>query len=460
VRNFPQKYIYLHEKKIMQLPEAFISRTKPLLGDEWADFEQALTEEIPTSIRFNPEKAGELQVKSVITDAEIPVPWATNGFYLSSRPVFTLDPLFHAGCYYVQEASSMFLEYFVRKYIHKPVKVLDLCAAPGGKSTHLLSVLPEKSVLVANEVIRSRAGVLSENIVKWGNPDAMIINNDPSEIGKSGVLFDVIVADAPCSGEGMFRKDPAAVSEWSVGNVRLCAERQRRIIADIWPALRPGGLLIYSTCTYNREENEENIDWICRELGAEKLEEPHRFMPHKTKGEGFFIAALKRHDTKGEAVHSPSGRHKPYNMPNVRNDAVLSWLSSPADFILLSENNRFFAVPAIHYGTYLSLKQHLKIVSAGIALGELKGKDLIPDHALAMSNALSEQAFPVWELDRRAALRYLRKEALQDIPPELPKGYVLVRYMGCSLGFIKNIGTRANNLYPQEWRIRMNIPLL
>jgi NOL1/NOP2/fmu family ribosome biogenesis protein len=357
----------------------------------------------------------------------------------------------------------MFLEYFIQKYTREPVKVLDLCAAPGGKSTQLSSILPEGSLLVANEVIRSRAHILSENLIKWGNPNTFITNNDPSDIGRLTGFFDVIVTDVPCSGEGMFRKDSAAISEWSVNHVRLCAERQRRIVADIWPALKPGGILIYSTCTYNREENEENIDWICRELGAEKLEEPHRFMPHKTKGEGFFMAGVRCLDS---ARHDVGQREKLGNRNDKRrdsrNDSTLSlppelktWLSSSDDFTFLSENNAFFAIPSEHYKDYQVLKNTLKMVSAGIALGEMKGKDLIPAHALTMSNALSENAFPDWELDKETALNYLRKEALQNIPQNLPKGYILVKYQNHPLGFIKNIGTRANNLYPQEWRIRM-----
>lgn len=389
----------------MQLPEAFITRTKALLGNEWNAFEQALNQERPISIRLNPQKSKEI---SFDFEVESPVPWASNAYYLSSRPVFTLDPLFHAGCYYVQEASSMFPEHFIKNYIHESVKVLDLCAAPGGKSTHLSATLPEGSLLVSNEVIRSRVNILSENLIKWGNPNTIVTNNDPKDIGKLKAYFDVIVCDLPCSGEGMFRKDPVAVSEWSVNNVKRCAERQRQIINDVFPALKPGGILIYSTCTYNREENEDNIDWICKTFETELLEEPRRFMPHKIKGEGFFIAGLRKtgegYKAKGKGIKD--------------------------------------------------LKKTLKIVFPGINLGERTGKDLIPNHALAMSTTLSEKDFPRWNLDKETALKYLRKEALYDIPPTVPLGFVLVTYRKQPLGFIKNIGNRANNLYPQEWRIR------
>ncbi|MDR0547005.1 MAG: rRNA cytosine-C5-methyltransferase [Dysgonamonadaceae bacterium] len=394
----------------MQLPEAFISRTKALLGDEWEAFEQALNQEKPTSIRFNPKKTG----IEILFDVESPVPWASNAYYLSSRPVFTLDPFFHAGCYYVQEASSMFLEHYVKNYVHEPVKALDLCAAPGGKSTHLSAVLPEGSLLVANEVIRQRANILSENLIKWGNPQTIVANNYPADIGKLKEFFDLIVCDLPCSGEGMFRKDAGAITEWSVQNVKFCAERQRQIISDIFPALKHGGILIYSTCTYNREENEDNIEWICREFEAELLEAPRRFMPHKTRGEGFFIAAIR----KGE------------------------------------EKDTWRKVHADHYKDYLFLKKSLKIVFAGMALEDIKGKNFAPPHALAMSTALPEKTFPRWELDLETALKYLRKESLSNVPAEIPRGFVLVAYRNQALGFVKNIGNRANNLYPHEWRIR------
>jgi len=433
----------------MQLPEAFIIRTKELLGDEWAAFEQALNEESPTSIRLNPRKITPDLLSEALPLSE-PVQWTTAGYYLSNRPSFTLDPLFHAGCYYVQEASSMILEHFVRNYFPQPAKVLDLCAAPGGKSTHLSALLPDESLPVANEVIRSRANILAENLIKWGNPNTLVTQNDPAEIGKFlPAFFDVIVADLPCSGEGMFRKDPVAVSEWSVNNVRLCAERQRRIIADIWQALKPGGILIYSTCTYNREENEENIEWICREFDAELLEEPRRLMPHQTKGEGFFIAGIRKGGTKNERRKTKGEEYKTSNP-----SPFALCLSPPNTFTFVSDNTRRIAVPAIHYSDYLQVKNKLKIIFAGVTLGEMKGQDRIPAHALAMSNALSETAFPCFEVDKETALSYLRKEVLLTIPQELPNGYVLITYRKHPLGFVKNIGTRANNLYPQEWRVR------
>ncbi|MDR0542193.1 MAG: rRNA cytosine-C5-methyltransferase [Dysgonamonadaceae bacterium] len=435
----------------MQLPQEFITRGKALLKDEWPFFEQALQEEPPVSVRWNPAK--ELSPRPFEWNEK--VPWASNACYLSSRPSFTLDPLFHAGCYYVQEASSMYLEQIVKKHIFQPVKTLDLCAAPGGKSTQLASVLPKGSLLVANEVIRSRASVLAENVIKWGYPYALITNNDPADIGQLNGFFDVIVADVPCSGEGMFRKDPAALKEWSLHHVRLCSERQKRILADSWPALSPGGLLIYSTCTYNREENEENIEWICRKLGGELMEEPHRFMPHQTKGEGFFIAMVRK---TGESPSTRKSDFKAAKTPIFAERTFFDWkdkLLHPEQFAIFSEQSYTTAFPSEYTVEYLFLKKYLKIISAGISLGEQKGKDWIPAHELAMSTELSTDAFPVWDVDKPAALRYLRKEALPDIPAGLPKGHILVSHCRHPLGFVKNIGSRANNLYPQEWRIRL-----
>ena len=248
----------------MELPASFIDYTRALLGDEEYDkLAVALQQEPPVSIRLN-----QLKINHSLSDK---VPWSSEGFYLEERLTFTFDPLFHAGCYYVQEASSMFVEQVLRQYITGPVKMLDLCAAPGGKSTHARSVLPEGSLLVANEVIRNRSQILAENLTKWGHPDVVVTNNDPADFSALLSFFDVILTDVPCSGEGMFRKDPVAVEEWSPENVEICWQRQRRIIADIWDALKPGGILIYSTCTFNTKEDEENARWIQQEYGGEPL---------------------------------------------------------------------------------------------------------------------------------------------------------------------------------------------
>lgn len=298
----------------MDLPVSFADRTRSLLGDEeYNKLADALNDEQPVSIRLNEEKLPGSSF-SLFHASSDRVPWSATGCYLDRRLTFTFDPLFHAGCYYVQEASSMFVEQALKQYIgERPSVMLDLCAAPGGKSTHARSVLPVGSLLVANEVIRNRSQILAENLTKWGHPGVVVTNNDPADFAGLEDFFDVILTDVPCSGEGMFRKDPVAVSEWSPENVEICWQRQRRIISDIWPSLKPGGLLIYSTCTYNTKEDEENIRWMHDEFGAEILpvDAPaewnitgnllagedfpvYRFLPHRTKGEGFFLAMLRK----------------------------------------------------------------------------------------------------------------------------------------------------------------------
>lgn len=456
----------------MNLPQSFVERTRQLLGDEqYPLFEQALGTEVPVSIRPN-------RMKCNLPVAGEPVPWAPSGVYLEKRPTFTFDPLFHAGCYYVQEASSMFVERVLREYVQEPVVMLDLCAAPGGKSTLCRSALPEGSLLVANEVMRNRSQILAENLMKWGHPEVVVTNNDPADFTDLTHLFDVILTDVPCSGEGMFRKDQVAVDEWSLENVDICWQRQRRILSDIWPALKPGGLLIYSTCTFNREEDEDNVAWIARELGADMLEVPveeawgitgnligdsfpvYRFLPHKVKGEGFFLAVLRKHAGEVETVE-PRAEKKKKGGKDVKGKApqlsvpkeAKDWLQIPGDYQLTINGTNVQAFPKLHETVYTLLQQYVKVIHAGITLGEMKGKDLIPHHSLAMSTALADGAFPKAEVTYEQAIAYLRKESLV-LDAGIPRGYVLLTYQNIPLGFMKNIGNRANNLYPQEWRIR------
>ena len=456
----------------MNLPQSFVERTRQLLGDEqYPLFEQALGTEVPVSIRPN-------RMKCNLPVAGEPVPWAPSGVYLEKRPTFTFDPLFHAGCYYVQEASSMFVERVLREYVQEPVVMLDLCAAPGGKSTLCRSALPEGSLLVANEVMRNRSQILAENLMKWGHPEVVVTNNDPADFTDLTHLFDVILTDVPCSGEGMFRKDQVAVDEWSLENVDICWQRQRRILSDIWPALKPGGLLIYSTCTFNREEDEDNVAWIARELGADVLEVPveeawgitgnligdsfpvYRFLPHKVKGEGFFLAILRKHAGEVETVE-PRAEKKKKGGKDVKGKApqlsvpkeAKDWLQIPGDYQLTINGTNVQAFPKSHETVYTLLQQYVKVIHAGITLGEMKGKDLIPHHSLAMSTALADGAFPKAEVTYEQAIAYLRKESLV-LDAGIPRGYVLLTYQNIPLGFMKNIGNRANNLYPQEWRIR------
>ena len=371
----------------------------------------------------------------------------------------------------------MFLEQAIRTYVTTPVRCLDLCAAPGGKSTHLSSLLPDGSLLVSNEVIRNRSYILAENLAKWGNASTIVLNNDPAEIGEAlPEQFDLIVTDVPCSGEGMFRKDEASVGEWSVENVQLCAARQRRILHDIWPALRPGGLLIYSTCTYNTEEDEENVRHIVEELGAEALpvatdetwhvtgplrygNPVYRFFPHKTKGEGFFLAILRKEGDEEYEAENERPTKSSKNKGKKDKKATLPIPQEAWDYFREKENitlewdgPQLRMIPTAHKSFFDRIRdKRLRILSAGVVVGESKGKDLIPSQALALSQELNPSAFPDAELTWEEAIRYLRKEAI-TLPEGLPKGYLLMRYQGVPLGFVKHLGNRSNNLYPQEWR--------
>ena len=418
----------------MTLPEDFIRETRLLMGEaRFNRFLGAFDEEAPVSIRLNPRKVA-LGPRPLATEGtQEGVPWCPEGYYLSGRPQFTFDPLFHAGCYYVQEAASMFITHVLRELSNLiphssfliPRNVLDLCAAPGGKSTAMRTVLPEGSVLVSNEPIPTRAQILLENITKWGWPDCIVTNNYPRDFRKAKAKFDLILCDVPCSGEGMFRKDPNSISEWSLQNVEKCWHLQREIVADAWECLNPGGILIYSTCTYNTKENEENVRWILETYDAEALTIPiapswnitgsllegfdapvYRFIPGLTKSEGLFLAVLRKMSNEKLGMS---------------NDDYHAHHDSASDSAYRSNHNFSLLI------TNSSLKK------------------LMPD--------LPQGDFSRVDLSYQDALKYLRGEALV-LPPDTPKGIVTVTYKGVPLGPAKNIGNRANNLYPKPWRIK------
>ena len=450
-------------KQRMELNGKFVERTRALFGEErYGRFVQALETEPVVSIRFNGRK---MEADSSLNA----VPWASAGRYLESRPVFTADPLFHAGCYYVQEASSMFVEQVVRQYLDRPVRALDLCAAPGGKSTLLLSLLPQGSMLVSNEPVPLRAQILAENVTKWGNAASLVTRNEPADFAPFRNFFDFILVDAPCSGEGMFRKDSYAVEQWSVSNVEQCAKRQREIVADIWESLRPGGLMVYSTCTFNREENEDCVEWIASELGAEvlKLEisdewnitgsltteglPVYRFIPGYTAGEGLFLAVLRKDGSS--TVMQPKAPRMQLAPAKLKSE-VAKWIAAPGDFDFVMQGDTVIAMPKEHTAAMLALQQKLKVLHMALPLAEVKNNKILPLHALAMSTELVAQAFNTVELEREKALAYLHREAL--LFADAPVGHLLLTYKGTPIGFVKNIGNRANNLYPAEWRIRKN----
>lgn len=452
------------------LPEEFSTYTREIMGEQrWTRFAEAMGEEPPVSVRLNPMK---FRSDSMALPAEEdePVEWCREGRYLKERPMFTLDPLLHAGAYYVQEAASMYITQVIRDHApaDRPLMVLDLCAAPGGKSTAMRSVLPEGSLLMTNEPMRPRANILMENIQKFGHPDVIVTNNYAIDYQRSRLQFDVILADVPCSGEGMFRKDEGAIREWSVANVKKCAALQREIITDIMPCLRDGGLLVYSTCTYNRQEDEENVDFICSEWQMEKLSERH-FIPGETRSEGLYMAALRQtgSDASQQTTISmlDSSATKKDKKQKRRGKAsaeqavkgakeMSGWIKGNEDFSITTLGQRFVAVRKQWRNVYDTALEKLRVMHAGIELGEPKGKDIIPAEGLALSTAFNPEAFATAELDRDTAIAYLRREPIQ-LPPDTPRGFVAVGYQGLNLGFVKNLGNRTNNLFPQEWRIRM-----
>ena len=425
----------------------------------------------PSSIRCNPFKSG-------ICPEGRPVTWNAYGRILPERPVFTLDPHFHAGAYYVQDSSSMFVGHAFRRLLEsagkpvgRPFRVLDLCAAPGGKTTDLAASLREVFgdgfILVSNEVMKARAGVLADNVALWGDPNVVVTSDDPRAFAALPGFFDVIVADVPCSGEGMFRKDEEAQRQWSEDNVALCEARQRRITADVWPSLRQDGLFIYSTCTFNKYENDSNVQWIASELGAECLLEDdllhagegviktalgYSLVPGHVEGEGQYCSALSK-ISEVEFRETRQKAARPSKTQTLPEGIMAGLLRVKAVTRLRGET--VIAVPENISSDLALIEQALHVIAAGCAVGTLKGKVLVPDADLALSLMYDRTAFPEAEVDRDTALAYLHRDAITL--PDAPKGYVAVVYGGLPLGFVKNLGNRCNSLHPQSRRIRMNI---
>jgi 16S rRNA C967 or C1407 C5-methylase (RsmB/RsmF family)/NOL1/NOP2/fmu family ribosome biogenesis protein len=451
-------------KKDPTLPEDFVQRMQAELGQEYDAFAESLEQPPPVSIRMNQQKKSTQQGQ--------PIPWCRTGFYLPERPSFTFDPEFHAGAYYVQEASSMLIEQAVKQVVdvRPALRVLDLCAAPGGKSTHLLNLINEQSLLVSNEVIHARAFVLSENIQKWGHPNCVVTNNDPVAFSRMTGFFDLIVIDAPCSGEGLFRKDPEARHEWSPGNAALCAVRQQRILHDVFPALKDNGILIYSTCTFNPEENERNLFRFShekkvsfiplqfpKEWGIEEVQQEnvigYRCLPHRVNGEGFFMAVMRK-----ESPEKNSSLAK--KKLNIASQQVASrfreWLMAPDQFTLIHDERKMAVIPQSLIDEVLVIQHYLKVIYQGTALAEIKHDKKIPEHAFALSRIINRKYFPSLELSLDEAIRYLRKDPL--LLGGYEKGFALAVFNNLPLGWVNVLDNRVNNLYPANWRIRMNPP--
>ena len=455
------------------IKEAFRKYLEEAIGSDSALVAfSAFDDPAQVSVRMNPFKTSSCPEGDVI-------PWNVHGVLLPERPVFTLDPFMHGGGYYVQDSSSMFVGFMFRECLEtldlpdsRPIRVLDLCAAPGGKSTDLAASLREhfgdRFILVSNEVMKQRAGVLADNMALWGDPNVVVTSDDPKAFAALSGYFDIIVTDVPCSGEGMFRKDLQAQEQWSEANVDLCAARQKRIVADMWPALRKGGALIYSTCTFNRHENDDNVAWIAGELGAEiltdrcpewemngvlKTRHGYSLVPGHVKGEGQYCAVLKRTSDEDEVTYGfPSGRGRVQKQA-LPSEALKKLLSDEVRLRMKGET--VTAVPSVCADEVEFLESCLHVIAAGCAVGVLKGDTLVPDADLALSIILAEDAFPFVDVDRQTALEFLHKDAIRLA--DAPKGYVLIRYEGLPLGFVKNLGNRCNNLHPQGRRIRMDI---
>lgn len=447
----------------MQFPPGFIDTLRGLDGFSESSFIAAHAEQAPVSVRINAAKA-----RHLFTGCET-VPWCSEAYYRDKRPVFTLDPAFHAGAYYVQEASSMFLDHVLRSItdLQQPMRILDLCAAPGGKSTLIASAISANSLLVSNEVIRSRVNVLKENLIKWGSSNCVITNNDPAAFARLENYFDVLVIDAPCSGSGLFRKDAAALKEWSEENVILCGKRQNRILEDVLPALKRDGILIYSTCSYSAEEDERIVQKLISQDGFELIHIPFdlswgiietafglRFYPDKVKGEGFFISALKKkQEVKNNSFHEHRSK---YNKEITPDKNILQKYLRDTEAYNITQRDSFITALPLHLKTDVEyLHANLKVIKAGILCGEVKGKDLIPSHELALSDCIVHQ-LPAMDVGLENALQYLRKQEMRDIKFSDPdmKGWCIVRYQDLNLGWIKILENRVNNYYPTEWRIR------
>lgn len=451
------------------LPEGFKTLMKAQLGQNRAEILlDALCGEPETSVRLNRRKLPPLPLYPGMS----PVAWCVSGNYLEERPQFTLNPLLHSGTFYVQDASSMVYETIVRSIAgDSTIAACDLCAAPGGKTTAILNALPEGSVMLANELIPARASILKENLCKYGYPDLIVTNTDTERLAAMKGRFSLIGVDAPCSGEGMMRKEEAAITQWSEGLIRQCAALQREILGNAVQMLAPGGYLIYSTCTFNTIEDEDNAAWLAATFGMEPIDTGLagkdgiqgqvkgdipclRFMPGFTRGEGLFLAVFRK-PYKPATISRPNLKKKGKKGVKTKTDPRLaaiakSWIKE--DFDIIDHDGRLLALSNATAALLDDIPKGVRIMAAGVEVGEIKGKDLLPTHQLAMSTAMAHP-FPEVELTAEDALLYLSKEAI-TLPEGTPKGFVTATYKGWPIGFLKNLGYRSNNLYPQEYRIK------
>lgn len=436
----------------------------------------ALDTEPVTAVRLNSAKCSDLPLEC--GDLH-PVKWCERGYVLESRPRFASMPQWHSGAFYVQEPASMVLwtvaAGIARLLDMDELRWLDLCAAPGGKTTAVLDALPADAFVVANEFDGRRASILAENLARWGAPNSAVTRGDTRWVRKMRDAFHVVSVDAPCSGEGMMRKEETARSQWSSGLVKQCAALQREILANAWEALAPGGFLVYSTCTFNLEEDENNVAWLMSEYGAECVAPDAfmpmpecvgslvegvkvlRFMPHATEGEGLFLAVVRKPGDISDVKQFKAAKQKGKISKSF---GCEGWLAEPSRFVFASHDDSISAVPAVHSQFVDSVRRaNSGLLSAGVSVGVVKGRDIIPSAELALSTALSQESFPRVELTLDEALDYLRRgtDGLMSAIARcgaVKHGYVLAEYCGLPLGFAKYLGNRANNLYPSNWRLR------
>jgi 16S rRNA C967 or C1407 C5-methylase (RsmB/RsmF family) len=433
----------------MSIPESFFQRL-PLPESEMQAFRDSLREPPPTALRLNPFKA------KLVAKLER-VPWCKEGVYLEKRPVFTSDPAFHAGAYYPQEASSQVMDHVVRQLAldQEPISALDLCGAPGGKATLLRSVLHPDSFVWANEIVPKRAKVLFENLQKWGHEGIAVSRARPADFSDMKAAFDLILVDAPCSGEGLFRKQPGAVEEWSLDAVEACALRQREILRDIWPSLKPGGILVYSTCTFNQMENEDTLNRLA-ELGGVDFPEVampfqgvspsrergvtgYRFWPHRVKGEGFFLAVVRKAEGK-------MGKRKIGNRQHLRS-VKISGLSLPC---VADDRNVTYVLTDRGRKLWEQFPAKEKVISPGYEIGRVKSDRYLPGHGRAMWRSFRSREGA--ELSLGEALVYL---SCHDVMWDRDgKGIIPVSFEAFDLGYARCDKSRLVSKYPLNFRIR------
>ena len=449
----------------LQLPEDFKIRLSKQFGDSTTDFLKALENNSPISIRINPNK-----IKPLHTTLDH-VPWCPSGYFLEKRPSFTIDPWFQSGAYYVQESSSMFIHHIL-SHIYKnsyPEYILDLCGAPGGKTTLMAAFFPKDVLIVANEVVKSRANILTENIDKWGADNVVVTNNDPKHFSRLKGFFDFCLIDAPCSGEGLFRKDPASIKQWNLSAAKLCAQRQKRILMDVWDSIQENGIIIYSTCTYNPEENEENLHWLAFQHKIEFIEiqtlpdwnidpveykgvKGYRFLPHRISGEGFFVSVFRKLSPQKTTKYTSKNKQNITSIPKNFQEEVLKYSKTGNPFVF---NNLIINTP-VKNKWINRLGNELNVVRGGCKIATIAKNNLKPEHAASLSWNLNTNSWEKIHLDTEQVNKFYRKENF--IIPAKNKGWYIAFWNNLPIGFVNQLGNRVNTSLPTEYRIIKSFP--